>query len=1053
MKEEFVQNFYKNSTVVESEGNLLNGKKHGLWKFYYENGQLKSKGDYLEDQANGHFYYYHENGQESANGIYEGENRIGDWIWHFDNAQVNQYGSYVNGKLEGDYRWFHKTGEPSTVGQFKNGKRFGDWVWTTTEGIVTTRLTYNENGHLDGLEQRFSKDGKILLTERNRVNAKLHGKVEKNDEQGNPIELSFYVENHLDGEQLLWEDGKKTIKNYVLGVPVFTDKKWKSLASKINKKKDHYAKMDVLDDVVEYNSKERAIWHMFVHNFLDFDRHYDLWSEIEGDLATIKSSDLVELLKTTKLSDKILESTHNFLAFWPFSLDQICMHLYAQDPEPFDEAIEEFDTNVKEGVKSIQIRFGKLDKSKMGKNMSYELAYQHIHDYGLGTSVGGANGYFNNVWWQKNGKVFELSICENNISRRPNQDFDLFINTFTDLEHFKETLLEVALKNEHNLPVPQSMYALQKADKDQFVTLFKAMSTSTYEDFYWVLTELRNDSIEDLEYVAKEIKDDWRIGQKAECTIITAMLKRKSENLNIPEWYDEYITFESFYSGKSQKGNYFAGIDKVEEALEYLPKERLWKIFQAHIQKDYGKDKCLAILGLLDRNQWDQVLDAALLDLKKDHTLYNRVNYYAGLSRLKESGLEWIFTRIQNSKEKHVTETLEIALIYSLSSLAGENIRWDEKYNTCFQIHNWPPKYGDDYDHYVQPFFSKAFNALSEKTQTEVLMPQIDGSKKTFIRVFSLFDENTPDKLIEKAIIEVSKNKIKAPGTNWISNSLSYDGKLKMKAKQIVEKALENNVQGEALTWFKNAVGDEEFQKIKEKLEKTGKQVAKEKTKFELLKEACEDYFNQNKKAARTKVYWLERGKSNQKSLNRIGGMPIGLDEQATPKMDDDFMQHLLTIDLKDVPEIAKSYDKDVRAVSLYLAEPSYNEAYQPYNKWSKIVPIKEADIESKKFSAPEFKAHAEESGLEIFEIEVPSVIFFSSDDYDIGAELEDELQEIRDRLYRAPGYVSGNAMWLQAPEHGGNFLMQFDEQLVDVNLGDTGIMYVFSDTAFWQCH
>lgn len=30
---------------------------------------------------------------------------------------------------------------------------------------------------------------------------------------------------------------------------------------------------------------------------------------------------------------------------------------------------------------------------------------------------------------------------------------------------------------------------------------------------------------------------------------------------------------------------------------------------------------------------------------------------------------------------------------------------------------------------------------------------------------------------------------------------------------------------------------------------------------------------------------------------------------------------------------------------------------------------------------------------------------------------------------------------------------MQFDESFVDINLGDMGIMYVFADGGFWQCH
>lgn len=48
---------------------------------------------------------------------------------------------------------------------------------------------------------------------------------------------------------------------------------------------------------------------------------------------------------------------------------------------------------------------------------------------------------------------------------------------------------------------------------------------------------------------------------------------------------------------------------------------------------------------------------------------------------------------------------------------------------------------------------------------------------------------------------------------------------------------------------------------------------------------------------------------------------------------------------------------------------------------------------------------------------------------------------------------AGGSAIWLQGNEYDGEIIMQFDNCLVDMNLGDGGIMYVFKDTAFWQCH
>jgi hypothetical protein len=40
----------------------------------------------------------------------------------------------------------------------------------------------------------------------------------------------------------------------------------------------------------------------------------------------------------------------------------------------------------------------------------------------------------------------------------------------------------------------------------------------------------------------------------------------------------------------------------------------------------------------------------------------------------------------------------------------------------------------------------------------------------------------------------------------------------------------------------------------------------------------------------------------------------------------------------------------------------------------------------------------------------------------------------------------------MQGDEYEGPLLVQFDESLVPMNLGDAGVMYVFPDTAFWQC-
>ena len=82
--------------------------------------------------------------------------------------------------------------------------------------------------------------------------------------------------------------------------------------------------------------------------------------------------------------------------------------------------------------------------------------------------------------------------------------------------------------------------------------------------------------------------------------------------------------------------------------------------------------------------------------------------------------------------------------------------------------------------------------------------------------------------------------------------------------------------------------------------------------------------------------------------------------------------------------------------------------------------------------------------------VEVPRKVFAISH----GDGEDPALHELRGLVYQARGRVLGSPIWLQDDAHPGSaFHLQFDEGFASVNLGDCGVMYVFDDTAFWQCH
>ena len=80
-------------------------------------------------------------------------------------------------------------------------------------------------------------------------------------------------------------------------------------------------------------------------------------------------------------------------------------------------------------------------------------------------------------------------------------------------------------------------------------------------------------------------------------------------------------------------------------------------------------------------------------------------------------------------------------------------------------------------------------------------------------------------------------------------------------------------------------------------------------------------------------------------------------------------------------------------------------------------------------------------------ELPVPVEVFAGDELLD-----RDEDDPVVQLSYEIGNCVGGKPQWIQGEDHDGVLLFQFDEDIVEMNLGDAGLMYVFADTAFWQC-
>ena len=184
--------------------------------------------------------------------------------------------------------------------------------------------------------------------------------------------------------------------------------------------------------------------------------------------------------------------------------------------------------------------------------------------------------------------------------------------------------------------------------------------------------------------------------------------------------------------------------------------------------------------------------------------------------------------------------------------------------------------------------------------------------------------------------------------------------------------------------------------------------------------------------------------------VNRTCGAPIGVSAERWPTIDGDKMEHAITLDLSSVPKLKARFPEKVAAVALFVSSLDDNQAFEPGNEETAIVLLSEQHLANGADDpAGPVNEDSESSTFVAHEVALP-VEVFAEDIHE--REEDDPVLGLSEALCQF-SMAGGKPIWLQGPEHQGGIILQFDDSLVDMNLGDGGVMYVFGDTAFWQCH
>ncbi len=117
-------NYYLDSESVLEKGELINGRREGLWRtFYYDSQEVYQESNYTKGELSG------------------------SYVMYFQTGQICSKGEMINGVNEGEWEWYHENGNLSSVASFKNGKKQGkQTLWSETGEL--TKEEYYENGEM-----------------------------------------------------------------------------------------------------------------------------------------------------------------------------------------------------------------------------------------------------------------------------------------------------------------------------------------------------------------------------------------------------------------------------------------------------------------------------------------------------------------------------------------------------------------------------------------------------------------------------------------------------------------------------------------------------------------------------------------------------------------------------------------------------------------------------------------------------------------------------------------------------------------------------------------
>ena len=113
-----------------TDGEMVNGKKHGYWITYYANGFKRSEGNYIHGKKDGPWITYHKNGNKAGEATFRDGKYEGLCVTYHENGNLRASGVF-----------------PKHVGKSYDGKKEGPFYSYEDDGkTVWLIVTYKKGG-------------------------------------------------------------------------------------------------------------------------------------------------------------------------------------------------------------------------------------------------------------------------------------------------------------------------------------------------------------------------------------------------------------------------------------------------------------------------------------------------------------------------------------------------------------------------------------------------------------------------------------------------------------------------------------------------------------------------------------------------------------------------------------------------------------------------------------------------------------------------------------------------------------------------------------------